>query len=194
MKESDEYYSYFEKLMRAAPETVTREAPEYQALSAHYPHLSEHIRLRKELERLKQELQTAKERSRRLQVNREIEDIVGRLRRQDTLMRLHGESKRLGDYKTRFLIMSIRQRISSMVLRARSRVRRLYLNLQKKLQEQSRRTRYRRASTLPPSLLDMRSLDPVDKSLALRDWIEKRKVRTQRRELAGPVEARQSAR
>ena len=194
MKESDEYYSYFEKLMRAAPETVTREAPEYQALSAHYPHLSEHIRLRKELERLKQELQTAKERSRRLQVNREIEDIVGRLRRQDTLMRLYGESKRLGDYKTRFLITSVKQRISSIVLRAQLRIRGLYLNLQKRLQEQSRKARYRRASTLPPSLLDMRSLDPVDKSLALRDWIEKRKVRTQRRKLAGPVEAGQPAR
>jgi len=171
--------------MRAAPETVTQETPEYQALSARYPHLSEHIRLRKESERLKQVLRTAKERSRRLQVSREIEDIVGRLRRQDTLMRLHGESKRLGDYKTRFLIMSVKQRVSSMVLRAQLRIRRLYLSLQKKLQEQSRRARYRQASTLPPSLLDMRSLDPVDKSLALRDWIEKRKVRIQRKELAG---------
>lgn len=176
MKEGDEYYSYFEKLMRAAPETVTRETPEYQALSARYPHLSEHIRLEKESERLKQELRTAKERSRRLQANREIEDIVSRLRRQDTLLRLHGESKRLSDYKRRFLIMSVKQRVSFIVLR----IRRLYLNLQKKLQEQSRRARYKRASTLPPSLLDMRSLDPVDKSLALRDWIEKRKVRIQR--------------
>jgi len=45
-----------------------------------------------------------------------------------------------------------------------------------------------------PSLLDVRSLDPVDRSLALKDWIEKRKVRTQRRELVGPVKASQSAR
>jgi len=175
--------------MRAAPGTITQETSEYQALSARYPHLSEHIRLRKEFERLKQELRTAKGRSRRLQVSREIESIVDRLRRQDMLMRLHGESKRLSDYKTRFLIMSAKQRVSSMVLRAQLRIRRLYLNLQKKLQEQSRRTRYKRASTLPPSLLDMRSLDPLDKSLALRDWIEKRKVRIQRQELVGPVEA-----
>jgi len=162
--------------MRAAPETITRETPEYQALSARFPHLSERIRLEKESERLKQELRTAKERSRRHQVSRDIEDIISKLRRQDTLIRLHGESKCLGDYKTRFLIMSVKQRVSSIVLR----IRRLYLNLQKKLQEQSRRARYRRASTLPPSLLDMRSLDPVDKSQALRDWIEKRKVRIQR--------------
>jgi len=194
MKESDEYYSYFEKLMRAAPETVTRETPEYQALSARFPHLSEHIRLEKESERLKQELRTTRERSGRLQISREIQDTVGRLRRQDTLMHLHGESKSLSNYRRRFLIMSVKQRVSSMVLRAQLRIRRLYLNLQKRLQEQSRKARYRRASTLPPSLLDIRSLDPVDKSLALRDWIEKRKVRTQRRELAGPVEAGQSGR
>jgi len=180
--------------MRAAPETVTRETPEYQALSARFPHLSEHIRLEKESERLKQELRTTRERSGRLQISREIQDTVGRLRRQDTLMHLHGESKSLSNYRRRFLIMSVKQRVSSMVLRAQLRIRRLYLNLQKRLQEQSRKARYRRASTLPPSLLDIRSLDPVDKSLALRDWIEKRKVRTQRRELAGPVEAGQSGR
>jgi len=190
MKEGDEYYSYFEKLMRAAPETVTQETPEYQALSVRYPHLCEHIRLEKGLQRLKEELRTAKDRSRRHQVSREIEDIVSRLRRQDTLIRLHRESKRLSDYKTRFLIMSVKQRASSILLRIRT----LYLNLQKKLHEQSRRARYKRASTLPPSLLDMRSLDPVDKSQALRDWIEKRKVRIQRRELVGPVKASQSAR
>jgi len=173
--------------MRVAPETVTRETPEYQALSARFPHLSEHIRLEKESERLKQELRTARERSGRLQISREIEDIVGRLRRQDTLMRLHGESKSLSNYRRRFLIMSAKQRVSSTVLRAQLRIRRLYLDLQKRLQEQSRKARYRRASTLPPSLLDIRSLDPVDKSLALRDWIEKRKVRTQRRKLANQV-------
>jgi len=162
--------------MSAAPETVTRETPEYQALSMRYPHLSEHIILEKESERLKKELRTAKERSRRRQVSREIEDAASRLKRQDTLLRLHGESKRLSDYKRRLLIMSAKQRVFSIVVR----IRRLYLNLEKKLQEQSRRARYKRASTLPPSLLDMRSLDPIDKSLALRDWIEKRKVRIQR--------------
>jgi len=162
--------------MSAAPETVTRETPEYQALSMRYPHLSEHIILEKESERLKKELRTAKERSRRRQVSREIEDAASRLKRQDTLLRLHGESKRLSDYKRRLLIMSAKQRVFSIVVR----IRRLYLNLEKKLQEQSRRARYKRASTLPPSLLDMRSLDPIDKSLALRDWIEKRKIRIQR--------------
>ncbi len=162
--------------MSAAPETVTRETPEYQALSMRYPHLSEHIILEKESERLKKELRTAKERSRRRQVSREIEDAVSRLKRQDMLLRLHGESKRLSDYKRRLLIMSVKQRVFSIVVR----IRRLYLNLEKKLQEQSRRARYKRASTLPPSLLDMRSLDPIDKSLALRDWIEKRKIRIQR--------------
>jgi len=174
--------------MKAAPGTLTQETPEYQALSARYPHLSEHIRLRKEFERLKQELRTAKGRSRRRQVSREIENIVSGLGRQDILMRLHGESKRLGDYKTRFLIMSVRQRVSSLVLRTQLRIRWHCLNLrnklQKKLQEQFRRARYRRASTLPPSLLDIRSLDPVDKSLALRDWIEKRKVKIQKKEPA----------
>jgi hypothetical protein len=180
MKEKDEYYSHFEKLMRAAPGTLAPETPEHQTFSARYPYLSESIRLRKEFQRLKQELRTAKEKSTRLQIGREMENLASRLKRHDMLMRLHGESKLLRDYKIRFLIVNAKQRSSSLVLKLQLRIRQVHLSLQNRLQEQSRRARYTRTSILPPSLRDMRSLDPVDRSVSLRDWIERRKIRIQR--------------
>ncbi len=162
------------------PQAVTRESSEYQALAASYPHLSEFIRLRKELERLNQELRSTKERSTRLRIGREAKSLTGKLRQQDLLMRVHGESRVQKKYRTRLLVTNVKQRFASIALSARLRVRKAYLELQKKLQEQSRRSRYARASTLPPSLFDTRSLDPVDRSSALREWIERRQTRIRR--------------
>jgi hypothetical protein len=176
MKKADEHYSYFEKLMKAAPETITRESPEYKALSARYPHLSEYIRLRRELGRLKRELGTVKDRSRKSRLRREIEGLANRLRQQSIRIRLHGERKPLSHYERRLFVTEMERRVSSMVLEVRLRARRLYMSLQNRLRERARRARYKRASMLPPSLFEIRSLDPLDRILALRDWMEKRRV------------------
>ena len=167
MKERDEYYSYYEKLMRMAPQATIEETPEYQAMVARYPHLSKSVRLQKELERLRTELKSAKERSIRLHIRSEMKSLVRQLKQLDILKRLHDDGKRETNYRRRFAIATVIQRLSSMVQTVST-------ELQSKLEEQSRRARLSRVSKLPPSLFDLRSLDSVDRASALREWIEKR--------------------
>jgi len=171
MKERDAYYSYYEKLMRMPPQTALEEAPEYQALAARYPRLSKSIRLQKELERFGEELASAKERSRRLQIRSEMKSLVRELKRLDILKRLNDDGKRETNYKRRFAIATVSQRLASIAQRVR-------IELQMKFEERSKRARLSRASKLPPSLFDLRSLDQVDRGLALREWIDMRKART----------------
>lgn len=186
--------------MRMPPQELAREAPEYQSLAARYPHLSESIRLRKEFQELKQRLQSAKERSVRFQISRRIKILAGRLKRQDLLVRAHGESKRQSEYRFRFLIMSVKhrinlkqrvlkQRVVSLVLRARLRAYKAHQYLQRQLWELSRRSRYARASRLPPSISDMKSLDPTDRGLAMSNWIERHRTRIRKHRSRGSVEA-----
>lgn len=158
--------------MRTLPSAAVKEIPEYQALAARYPHLSESIRLRKELERLDGELKSTKERSTKLRIHGEMKSIVRELRRVGILKRLHGESKRETNYKMRFLLVTVRRRLASVV----RGIRIVYSTLQEDLEERSRRARLSRASKLPPSLFDLRSLDPVDRGSALTEWIEKRRM------------------
>lgn len=170
MKESDKYYLCYEKLMKTAPEKPLAELSEYKDLLARYPHIAESIRLRREIEKLEEEARSAKDRSAILQLRRQINDLTAKLKRQDILKRLHGEGKQATDFWIRFSIGNLRLRLSSPV-------RKVCSSLQEKLQEQSRRSRLARAERFPPSLFDLRSLDTADRSLALREWIEKRKVR-----------------
>lgn len=170
MKERDEYYSYYEKLMRMAPQAAMKETPEYQAMVARYPYLSKSIRLRKELDRLRTELKTARERSTRLQVRSEMESLVRQMKRLEVLKRLHGDSTHETNYKRRFAIAMMTQRLGLILQR-------ICIELQSKLKERSRRARLFQASKLPPSLFDLRSLDSVDRASALREWIEKRGMR-----------------
>jgi len=184
MKEKDQYYSYYEKLMRIAPQAAIEETPEYHALAARYPYLSKSIKLGKELERLRMELKSTKERSTRLQIHSQVKRLVRELNRQNILKHLHGESKCETNYKRHFAIAAMSQRSASMA----QRVRAAFLELQNKLEEQSRKARLSRASKLPPSLFDLRSLDPVDRGSALREWVEKRRSGIRVRYSAGSVE------
>ena len=173
MEEDDKYYLCYERLMRTTPEKPLAEIPEYKTLATRYPHIAESVRLRTEIERLENEARSAEERSTRLQKKRQIERLSAELRRQGILKRLHGESKQEADFRRRFTINSLKRRLSLLGLM----VRKVYSDLQEKLQEQSRRSRRARAEKLPPSLFDLRSLDSADRGLALTEWVKKRRVR-----------------
>lgn len=159
--------------MRAVPGTEIRDTLEYENLLAHFPHISEHIVLKKALEELDLELRSSRDLSRRLLAEREKRNLARRMKQKETLMRLHGEREILNNYNTRLLTASIRTWFSSQI----SRVRRRIDAIRMRLQERSRRARHARAYSLPPSLLDIRSLDPIDRSMVLRDWIERRRTK-----------------
>jgi hypothetical protein len=173
MEEDDKYYLCYERLMRTTPEKPLVEIPEYRTLATRYPHIAESVKLRTEIEGLEKDARSAEEKSTRLQKKRQIERLSAELRRQGILKRLHGESKQEADFRRRFTINSLKRRLSLLGLM----VRKVYSDLQEKLQEQSRRSRRARAEKLPPSLFDLRSLDSADRGLALTEWVKKRRVR-----------------
>jgi hypothetical protein len=173
MKEDDKYYLCYEKLIRTMPRKPLVEIPEYKNLAARYPHIAESVRLRTEIEGLEKEARPEEEKSVKLQKKRQIGRLNAELKRQGILKRLHGESKQEADFRRRFTINSLKQRLSLLGLRARK----VCSDLQEKLQEQSRRSRRARAEKLPPSLFDLRSLDSADRGLALTEWVKKRRVR-----------------
>jgi len=184
MKEKDDYYPYYEKLMRMAPLMAVEETPEYKALATGCPCLSKSIELQKKLERLRGELRSAKG-STRLHIRSQMKSLVRQLERQDLLKRLRGESKLETNYKRRFAIATLRRQLLSIA----KRVRNAYSELENRVEERSRMARLSRVSKLPPSLFDLRSLDPADRGLALREWIEKRGSRIRVQRPASPVEA-----
>jgi len=173
MTEDDKYYLCYDRLMRTAPERPLEEVSQYKDLAVRYPHIAKSIRLRMEMKRLEEESRSAREKSTRLQIRRQIKRHSAELKRQGILKRIHGESKQETSFQIRFTVENLKRRLSSLALRARN----VYLHLQEKLREQSRRSRRTRAERLPPSLFDLRSLDSADRGLALREWVKKSRVR-----------------
>lgn len=168
MNETDEHYLYYEKLMRSLPDVQIDQTEEYRALAKHYPYLSKSILLGKRLEKLRSDLKSVKERSARLQIRKEMDTIASELKRHNILKALHEESKVEAKFRRRFAIRAGVQRLRSIVQRIHF--------VTSKLQERSRRAQLSRISKLPPSMFDLRSLDPLDRSLALREWIQRRKT------------------
>jgi len=161
-----------------APQAAIGESPEYKALATRHPYLSKSIRLRKELEKLRTEMRSAEDRSTRLEIRSHMNNLAVELKRQDILKRLYGESKHENNYRKRFVIVKLRERLASVLQRTHL----AYLRFQEKLKERSQAARLSRVSRLPPSLFDLRSLDTADRASALREWIEKRSIRTRRKE------------
>lgn len=126
---------------------------EYHIFSKRYPHLAESIKLKRALQRLNNRLKTEKERSFRSQIKREINVTKTKLRKENILKRLYGESKQEAFFHTHFLLDT-----SKMYFRKAS----------KKL----RRSMHK---NLPPTIFDLRALDTADKALALREWIHERR-------------------
>lgn len=155
----DKYYSYYERLMSKTTQRPITETFVYQSLHQRYPHIAESIRLRKERERLGQEWRSTKDRSARRKLAREIEIINASLKREEFVKRLHGEGALERRYCIRLAIQSGARRVSRLVTGKR-KARGGFIQ--------------RIKSKLPPSLLDLRSLDQVDRGFALKQWVNRK--------------------
>lgn len=186
MNERNEYYSYYEKLMRMPAQEAMEQSPEYQSLASRYPHLSKSIKLRKDLQRLRKELKSAKHRPTKLQISAQIRILDAELKRQNTVKRVHVDGKAEKSYKRRFAIAALSQLLAGWCLSTAQAIRlallklqNAYSELQRRRRKLAQRARLSRSMRLPPSLSDLRSLDPVERGLAVREWIEKHRIRIQ---------------
>ncbi|MCK4885055.1 hypothetical protein KAS24_03190, partial [Candidatus Bathyarchaeota archaeon] len=66
---------------------------EYHSFSEIYPRITESIRLKREIERLTNEYKSEKARSSKFKIKREITITKTKLKKNNLLKRLHGESK-----------------------------------------------------------------------------------------------------
>lgn len=157
MEEKRDYYPFYQRLMKMPPRTAIEQTAEYRILARRDSYLSESIRISKELDRLREKLKFTSEPAARREIHSEIRRLSGEMRRQGIMKQIHGGSKWEASYKRRFILSSVLEKVKT------------------KLKELSWESR------LPPSLVDLRSLDSVDRSLALRQWIKRRRKRMRRR-------------
>ena len=159
MKEEAECYPYYEKLMKMKLEQPVVETTEYKVLAERYPHLAELIRLKRKIERLKKKLKSEKERSLKFQIKREINATKTKIKKENVLKRLHGESKQ----ETIFRIQLVRSLLATRGYRI---LQKTYIGVQKRARATHRK--------LPPTLFDLKSLDTAEKGLAVKEWIQNR--------------------
>jgi hypothetical protein len=148
MREKTECYPYYKKLMKMRLEQSEVETTEFKLLAKCYPHLAESIRLKREMERLKNKLKDEKERSSRSQMKRKMNAARAKLKQENILKLLHGESKQATIFKIHFTVDAPKEHISS-----------LAKWIHKKL---------------PPSVYDLKSLDTKERGLAITEWVQNR--------------------
>ena len=145
MKEKIEYYRHYKKFMEMKLEQSMAKTPEYQVFANRYPHIAESIRIKRKIERLKKKLKSEKERTSRFQIKKEIN--TARIR-----LRMRGARPQDTVFHTHFMLHACTQAL-----------RKKYIGIQKKLR-----------GILPPSIIDLKSLDTVERGLAVREWIQNR--------------------
>jgi hypothetical protein len=143
------YHYFYEKLRKMKLEEFI-EAPEYTVLAERYPHIAKSLRLEKEREKLRTELRFKKDRSERSRIRKRIIGIEMELKRERALKYVFGESMQENLFRIRFILITVKQRISSLV-------------------------RQRISSLVPPSFVDLKSLDALERGWIIREWTRKRK-------------------
>jgi len=169
VKDQINYYKHYEKLMKMNLEESIVKTSEYHSFSEIYPRITESIRLKRELERLTNKLKFEKARSTKFKIKREITITKTKLKKNNLLKRLHGESKQEASFHRKFKLNTSKMHVSSFAKKYQKILGQSIKNFQRKL----RRSLHR---NLPPSLFNLRELDVAEKGLALREWLqEKRK-------------------
>ena len=159
------YYKHYEKLMKMKLEESIMKTSEYHSFSEIYPRITESIRLKREIERLTNKLKSEKERSSKFKIKREITITKTKLKKNNLLKRLHGESKQEAIFQRTLKHNSSKMHVPSFAKK-----------YQKILGQPIRKLRRSMRKNLPPSLFNLRELDAAEKGLALREWLqEKRK-------------------
>ena len=159
------YYKHYEKLMKMKIEESIVKTSEYHSFSEIYPRITESIRLKREIERLTNEYKSEKARSSKFKIKREITITKTKLKKNNLIKRLHGESKQEAIFQR-----TMKHNSSKMYIPLFAK------KYQKILGQPIRKLRRSMRKNLPPSLFNLRELDAAEKGLALREWLqEKRK-------------------
>ena len=172
MKDQMNYYKHYEKLMKMKIEESILKTSEYHSFSEIYPRITESIRLKREIERLTNEYKSEKARSSKFKIKREITITKTKLKKNNLLKRLHGESKQEAIFQRTMKHNSSKMHVPSFAKKYPKIGGQPIRNFQRKL----RRSLHR---NLPPSLFNLRELDVAEKGFALREWLQenRKKIR-----------------
>jgi len=171
VKDQTNYYKHYEKLMKMPLEESIVKASEYHSFSEIYPRITESIRLKREIKRLTNKLKSEKERSAQIKIKKEINITKTKLRKNNLLKRLHGESKKEANFHRKLKLNTTKMHVSSFAKKRYMTLEHAITNCRKKL----RRSMHRH---LPPSIFNLRELDASEKGLALREWIQENRKKT----------------
>lgn len=167
MKTKIDCYPYYKRLLRIRFEEPIAETQDYQHLARQYPYMAESIRLKLEMQMLKEKAKLAKDRVSKGKTRREVSEIRAKQRRNSILKRLHGENRKDWVYRLNFGFETLRERVLLQILKRYKTLERLRKRLGKRWHRNVQRT-------VPPSILDLRSLDCVEKDLMLKEWVQNR--------------------
>ena len=172
MKDQMNYYKHYEKLMKMKLEESIVKTSEYHSFSEIYPRITESIRLKREIERLTNKLKSEKARSSKFKIKREITITKTKLKKNNLLKRLHGESKQEAIFQRKLKLGTTKMHVTSLAKKGYTTLRQATRKLRRKL----RRSLHR---NLPPSLFNLRELDVAEKGFALREWLQenRKKIR-----------------
>ena len=165
MKDQMKHYKHYERIMKMELEQSVIKTSEYQSFSELYPHIAESIRLKRKIERLTNILKSEKYKGSKFKIKREISVTKSKLRKNNLLKRLHGESKQEAIFHRKFKRKTSKMRYSLFMKKCRKILGQPIRNFQKKL----RRSMHK---NLPPTLFNLRELDVAEKGLALREWLQ----------------------
>jgi len=171
VKDQMNYYKHYEKLMKMPLKQSIVKTSEYHSFSEIYPRITESIRLKREIERLTNKLKSEKERSAKIKIKKEINIAKTKLRKNNLLKRLHGESKQETNFHRKLKLNTSKMYVSSFTKKHYMTLEHAITNFRKKI----RRSMHRH---LPPSIFNLRELDASEKSLALREWIQENRKKT----------------
>jgi hypothetical protein len=168
VKDQLKYYRHYERIMKMELENSVVETFEFQSFSESYPHIAESIRLKRKIERLTNILKSEKNKGSEFKIKREITVTKSKLRKNNLLKRLHGESKKEAVFHRKFKRNRSKMRYSLLMKKFRTILGRPIRNFQRKLGRSMHKN-------LPPSLFNLRELDVTEKGLALREWLEEKR-------------------
>jgi len=168
VKDQLKYYRHYERIMKMDIEHSVVEIFEFQSFSESYPHIAESIRLKRKIERLTNILKSEKNKGSEFKIKREIAVTKSKLRKNNLLKRLYGESKKEALFHRQFKRNRSKMRYSLLMKKFRTILGRQIRNFQRKLGRSVHKN-------LPPSLFNLRELDVTEKGLALREWLEEKR-------------------
>ncbi|MFH1327247.1 MAG: hypothetical protein ABIH76_00100 [Candidatus Bathyarchaeota archaeon] len=168
MNDQMKHYKQYERIMKMELEQSAVKTSEYQSFSELYPHIAESIRLKRKIERLTNILKSEKHSESEFKIKREITVTKSKLRKNNLLKRLHGESKQEAIFRRKFKRSVSKMRYSLFAKKCRTILGRPIRNFQRKLSRSMHKN-------LPPSLFNLRELDVSENGLALKEWLQEKR-------------------